>query len=65
MKNGMSPQMAETVPEPTRSALTASLPRWEDLPTANQQELIQALAALLMRLPELQALLEVRHEPGE
>ena len=65
MKNGMSPQITEKVPELTRRAMTASLPRWEDLPTANQQELIQALAALLMQLPELQALLEVRHEPGE
>jgi hypothetical protein len=64
MKTEMSPQMAETQAQLTSPAVQASLPRMEDLPEAQRQELIQALAALLLHLPEVQRLLEVRHEPG-
>ena len=42
-----------------------SLPRWEELPPERQQELIQALAALLMGQPQLQNLLEALHEPEQ
>jgi hypothetical protein len=46
-------------PYPTASAyVTAgSLPAWEQVPARCQQELILALAALLLHLPELQPLL--------
>ena len=47
----------------TRPTLVESLPRWEEIPQRYQQELILALAALLMQQPELQVLLEVRCEP--
>jgi hypothetical protein len=59
-----------TLPEPNlsvRAYVTAgSLPAWEQVSAQRQQELIQALAALLLHLPELQPLLEmeaVSHEP--
>ena len=43
--------------------VSGSLPTWEQLPQERQQELIQALAALLIHLPQLQALfLEARDE---
>ena len=35
-----------------------AVPQWEQLPRECQQELIQALAALLLRLPQVQALEE-------
>jgi hypothetical protein len=63
MKTGMSPQMAETQAQLTSPAVQASLPRIEELPETQRQELIQAWAALLLHLPEVQRLLEVRHEP--
>lgn len=53
--------MNEPIPQPV--ALTAiqiqsaDLPHWEELPPEQQRELIMALAALLMTLPE------VSHEP--
>jgi hypothetical protein len=51
-------------PLPTHSYLVSgSLPTWEQLPQERQQELIQALAALLIHLPQLQTLLEVSDEP--
>ena len=45
--------------------VAGSLPRWEELPPERQQELIQALAALLMGQPQLQTLLEALHEPEQ
>jgi hypothetical protein len=52
---------------PTRLVMSevvlASLPRLEQLPENQRRDLIQALAALLLHDPDLQALLEVRHEP--
>jgi hypothetical protein len=63
MKTEMSPQMAETQAQLVSLAVQASLPRMEELPEVQRQELIQALAALLLHLPEVQHLLEVRHEP--
>jgi hypothetical protein len=62
MKNKMSGAVSPTPPV-LSGALLTSLPRLEDLPEANRQELIQTLAILLLRMPVLQALLEVRHEP--
>jgi hypothetical protein len=62
MKNEMSRPIFPT-PSVLNEAALASLPRLEDLPEANRQELIQTLAILLLRLPALQALLEERHEP--
>jgi hypothetical protein len=59
-----------TLPEPNLSVcayVTAgSLPAWEQVSPQRQQELVQALAALLLHLPELQPLLEreaVGNEP--
>lgn len=46
-------------------AVLDSLPRLEELPESNRQELIQALAALLLHDPQLQTLLEMRHEPEQ
>jgi len=63
MKTEMSPHLAETQAQLSSPAVQASLPRMEELPEAQRQELIQALAALLLHLPEVQCLLEVRHEP--
>ncbi len=63
MKTEMRPHMAEMQAQLTSPAVQASLPRMEDLPETQRQELIQALAALLLHLPEVQRLLEVRHEP--
>lgn len=63
MKTEMSPQMAETQAQLTSPAMQASLPRMEELPEAQRQELIQALVALLLHLPEVQRLLEGHHEP--
>lgn len=48
---------------PANPALAENLPRWEELPQDCQQELIQALAALLLQQPTTQALLDARHEP--
>ena len=62
MKNQTSQSIS-----PTRlvlsDAVLVSLPKLEELPESNRQELIQALTALLLHDPALQALLEVRHEP--
>ncbi len=63
MKTEMSPQIAETQAQLTSPAVQASLPKLEELPERSRQELIEALAALLLHLPEVQCLLEVRHEP--
>jgi hypothetical protein len=42
----------------------SALPQWDQLPLEHQRELIQALAALLLRLPQLQALeKELSDEP--
>lgn len=71
MKNQMNPQMSQLqVPLTSHgvlldSAVLASLPKLEDLPETNRTELIQALAALLLHDPALQALLETRHEPEQ
>jgi hypothetical protein len=42
--------------------VSGSLPTWEQLPREHQHELVQALATLLMQLPQLQILLEAPHE---
>lgn len=39
-----------------------SLPSWEQVPQRCQQELITALAALLIQLPDIQTVLEVGNE---
>lgn len=64
MKNQISPQMTQ-IQAQIDSAVLASLPQWEDLPETKRAELVQALAALLLHDPVLQALLEVRHEPEQ
>jgi hypothetical protein len=45
-------------PYPTASAYVTggSLPAWEQVPARCQQELITALATLLLQMPELQPL---------
>ena len=42
--------------------VSGDLPTWEQISPACQKELIAALANLLIQLPELQLLLEVRHD---
>jgi len=42
--------------------VSGDLPTWEQIPQERQKELIVALANLLIQLPELQLLLEVRHD---
>jgi hypothetical protein len=63
MKNATNPQIAENLALLSSTTLLASLPKLEDLPDPYRQELIRTLAALLMRAPALQALLEAPHEP--
>ncbi len=62
----MKTEMSQSIC-PTRLVLSGavldSLPKLEELSENHRQELIQALAALLLHDPELQALLEARHEP--
>lgn len=42
----------------------SAIPQWDQFPQECQRELIQALAALLLHLPQLQALEEeMNHEP--
>ncbi len=65
MKTRTDPQITGHWAELTSPAVLASLPRLEELPEPQHQELIQALAALLLHDPDLQALLEARHEPVE
>jgi hypothetical protein len=65
MKNQTSPQMIENQAQLSSREVLESLPKWEDLPESNRAELIQALAALLLHDPALQALLEARHEPEQ
>lgn len=61
-KNLTFPDSQQTV----SAYLTAgSLPTWEQVPQNCQQELILALVTLLLRLPELQTLLEGSHEPEQ
>ena len=64
MKTEISPRMSAP-PAPLAAPVLASLPQWEDLPESSRQELIQALAALLLHDPDLQALLEARREPQQ
>jgi hypothetical protein len=65
MKTRTDPQIAGHLPDLSSPTVLASLPKWEDLPEAQRQELIQALAALLLHDPDLQVLLEARYEPGQ
>lgn len=65
MKNRKDPQITGQLPEVTSPTVLASLPKLEDLPETQRQELIRALAALLLHDPDLQALLEARHEPEQ
>jgi hypothetical protein len=65
MKTRTDPQIAGDLPEWTSPTVLTSLPKLEDLPEPQRQELIQALAALLLHDPDLQALLETRHEPEQ
>ncbi len=65
MKNQINPQMTQMQMQLLDSAVLASLPKLEDLPETNRTELIQALAALLLHDPDLQALLETHHEPEQ
>lgn len=65
MKNEMDPQNQAVLQQMRSAAVLDSLPKLEELPETNQRELIQALAALLIHQPALQALLEVRHEPKQ
>lgn len=41
-----------------------TFPTWEQFPQERKNELIQALAALLLHLPQLQALQEAMRAPG-
>jgi hypothetical protein len=63
MKNGTDQAVSEIQSQLSSQAVQESLPKLEDLPETRREELIQALASLLMHDPVLQALLEVRHEP--
>jgi len=63
MKNRTDRQMSEIQSQLSSQRVQGSLPKLEDLPETRREELIQALASLLMHEPALQALLEVRHEP--
>jgi len=45
--------------------VSGDLPTWEQIPPDCQQELIQTLADLLVKLPEIHALLEVPDEPQQ
>ena len=51
------PLIVQPLPIPTHV-----LPNWNQLPPQRQQELIAALAALLLHLPEVQALQEIPNE---
>ncbi len=42
--------------------VSGDLPTWEQIPPVCQKELVVALANLLIQLPELQVLLEARHD---
>ncbi len=64
MKTEMSRAISPT-PLVLSGIMLDSLPRLEDLPETSQQELIQGLAALLLHDPDLQVLLEARHEPEQ
>jgi hypothetical protein len=59
----MKTEMSQPISLPL--AVLDSLPKLEELPESNRQELIQALAALLLHDPELRVLLEMRHEPEQ
>jgi hypothetical protein len=61
----MKTEMSQTRSPLLTEMVLASLPKLEDLPESNRQELIQALAALLLHDPDLQALWEVRYEPEQ
>jgi hypothetical protein len=65
MKNEMDPQKQAVLQQMSSAAVLDSLPKLEELPETYRRELIQALAALLLHQPALQALLEVRHEPEQ
>jgi hypothetical protein len=52
-----APLIVATLPLPA-----SILPHWDQLPPQHQQELIAALALLLLRLPEVQALLDKPHD---
>jgi hypothetical protein len=45
--------------------VAGSLPTWEQIPFRCQQELITALAALLMHLSDITTMLEVDDEPEQ
>jgi hypothetical protein len=59
----MKTEMSQPISLPV--AMLDSLPRLEELPESNRQELIQALAALLLHDPQLRTLLEIRYEPEQ
>lgn len=63
MKNPTKQSLTPIQRLPVSPMLAENLPRWEELPPECQQELIQALAALLLQQPATQALLDARHEP--
>lgn len=69
MKTKMSQAVCPTMPPLNATAvintIASSLPKLEDLPESNRQELVRALVALLLHDPELQAVLEVRYEPKQ
>lgn len=49
--------ITEQIIPPVLQVQSSDLPNWQDLPQACRQELVLALAALLMEQPEVQ------HEP--
>lgn len=63
MKTEMSREISRILPV-LSGAVLASLPKLTELPPAQERELIQSLAALLLHLPEVQQLLEAPHEPA-
>jgi hypothetical protein len=63
MKNGTDRSMSAIQSQLSSQTVQESLPKLEDLSETRRQELILALASLLMHAPALQALLEVHHEP--
>ena len=58
-----------TLPKPQQTlsaCITAgSLPAWEETPPVCQQELVRALAEMLLHLPELKNLLGGQHDPQQ
>jgi hypothetical protein len=63
MRNKTDPQQEAILWQPGSQAVLASLPNLEDLSERSREELILALASLMIHDPALGPWLEVRYEP--